>query len=95
MPDEITNFEICGFHKNTEIEISREKKRYFLRIKGYFIAWNSFVVEVTFNTRNRELNFKNNLWALCSVSLFNIFSGYLHFDALIIDALIRGSLRFT
>ena len=38
MPDEITNFEICGFHKNTEIEISREKKRYFLRIKGYFIA---------------------------------------------------------
>ena len=30
-------------------------------IKGYFIAKNSFVAEVTFNTRNRELNFKNTL----------------------------------
>ena len=35
------------------------------------------------NTRNRGLNLKNTLCTLCLVSLFNIFHGYLHFDALI------------
>ena len=30
------------------------KEKFFLHIKGYFIAKNSFVAEVTFNTRNRE-----------------------------------------
>ena len=54
-----------------------------------------FVAEATFNTGNRGLNLKSTLCTLCPVSLFNIFSGYLHFDALIIDALIIGSLRFA
>ena len=61
-PYDIIDFEICGFHKNTKVYISREQRNnYFLRIKGYFISKNSFVVEVTFNTRNRKLNFKNIL----------------------------------
>ena len=60
MPDDIADVEICGFHKNTKNEISQEqRKHYFLCIKGYFIAKNSFKAEVAFNTRNRKLNFKN------------------------------------
>ena len=46
----------------TEIQKSKyleNKQNIFLCIKGYFIAKISFVVEVTFNTRNRELNLKN------------------------------------
>ena len=35
-------------------------------------------------TRNNGLNLKNTLCTLCLVSHFNIFGGYLHFDALII-----------
>ena len=70
MPDDITDFEICEFHKNTKIWISQEqRKHWFLRIECYFIAKNNFVAEVIFNTRNRELNFKNTLWALCPVFL--------------------------
>ena len=47
-----------------------------------------FVAEVTFNTRNRGLNLKNTLCTLCPVPFFHIFSGYLHFDALIIGSQI-------
>ena len=38
---------------------SREQRKHFLSIKGYVTAKNIFVARVTFNTRNRELNFKN------------------------------------
>ena len=31
----------------------------FYAFKGYFIAKNSFIAEVVFNTSNREVNFKN------------------------------------
>ena len=54
--DDVTDFEICGFHKNTKISISREqniifsskKKNHQLHIKRYFMTKNSFVAEVTF-----------------------------------------------
>ena len=53
--DDVTDFEICGFHKSTKIQISRErnifssnKKNHLLHIKGYFMARNSFVAEVAF-----------------------------------------------
>ena len=57
--DDVTDFEICQFHKSTKIQKSRErniiftsnKKNHYLRIKGYFIAKNSFVAEVTFNKK--------------------------------------------
>ena len=55
--DDVTDFEICEFHKNTKISISREqniifssnKKIHQLHIKCYFMTKNSFVAEVTFN----------------------------------------------
>ena len=68
MTSQILKF--VNFTKTKKIYISRylEKERniiFFqiktLHIKGYFIAKNSFVVEVTFNTRSRELNLKNTL----------------------------------
>ena len=104
MPDDVTDSETCKFHKNSKIQISRyhkneqnktNKKIHELHFMDCFIAKNSFVAELTFNTRNRELNLEITLGALCPVSLFNIFSCYLHFDAQIIDVLIRDSLRFA
>ena len=53
------------------------------------------VVEATFNTGNRGLNLKNTLCTLCPFSLFYIFSGYLHFDALIIDGMTIGSISIA
>ena len=54
--DDVTDFEICRFHKNTKILISQElnifssnKKIHSLNTKGYFMTKNSFVVEVPFN----------------------------------------------
>lgn len=44
---------------------------------NWYIIWKV-------NSRNSGLNLKNTLYTLCLVSLFNSFSGYLHFDALII-----------
>ena len=45
--DDVEDFEICGIHKNTEIQMSRErnifssnKKILQLHIKGYFMAKN-------------------------------------------------------
>ena len=49
------------FTKTQKLNILRTKKTFFLHIKGYFISKNSFVAEVTFNTRNRELNIQNTL----------------------------------
>ena len=50
----------ADFTKIQESKYLKNKGNIFLLIKGYFIAKNSFVVEVTFNTENRELNLKNN-----------------------------------
>ena len=61
MPDGITDFEIFGFTKTGTSQYLENKENIFLRIKGYFITTNSFVAEVTFNTRNRELSFKITL----------------------------------
>ena len=44
----VTDFKICGFHKNPKIEISQEQKIYQLDIKGYFITENSFAPKVIF-----------------------------------------------
>ena len=85
------------------LDFTKTQKSKYLESKENIIFYTSratllqkvaFVTEVIFNTRNRELNFKNTLWTLCPVSLFNVFSGYMRFDALIIDILIRGSLSF-
>ena len=50
MADDITDFEICGFHTN-----------FFYASRATLLEKNSFVMEVTFNTRNKELNFKTPL----------------------------------
>ena len=48
--DDVTDFAICGFHKNTKINIylENETRNNQLHIKDYFMAKNTFVVEVTF-----------------------------------------------
>ena len=83
----LTTLEILksvDFTKIQESKYLKNKGNIFLRIKGYFIVKkNSFVVEVTFNTENRELNLKRTAFEHCPV------------NALIIDALIRGSLIFA
>ena len=50
-----------GFTKTQKSKYLENKENIFLWIKGYFIAKNSFVVEVIFNTRYRELELKNSL----------------------------------
>ena len=58
--DDVTDFEICAFHRNTKIQISRERNIFpslNKHIKGYFTAKNSFAAEVTFN-RRKKLNFE-------------------------------------
>ena len=54
---DVADFEICGFHKNAELSISRERNTIFLQIKKfisyksramYVMAKNSFVAELTF-----------------------------------------------
>ena len=77
---------LCISQKHKNLNISRTNKIFFLHIRGNFIAKNSFVAEETFNTRNRKSNLKSILWTLCHVSLSNIYSGYLHFAALIMEA---------
>ena len=55
--DNITDFEIWGFHINTKMQISQKqniifcsnKKIHWLHIKGYFMAKNILVMKVTFN----------------------------------------------
>ena len=97
--DDVTDFEICRFKKKTQKSRYLENETFFFQIKKSLITHkrllHCFVAETTFNTGNRRLNLKNALCTLCSVFLFNIFSGYLHYDTLIIDALITGSLRFA
>ena len=54
--DDVTDFEICGFHKRTKtyilrvqnIVFSSNKKIHKLHITGYFMAKNSCVADVTF-----------------------------------------------
>ena len=68
--DGMIDFEICGFHKNTKIQISCErniifssnKKIHQLHAKGNFMAKNSFAVEVTF----KELLFRmQGIFGVC------------------------------
>ena len=33
--DDITDCEICGFHKNTKIQTSQERNTFFLQIKKF------------------------------------------------------------
>ena len=61
MPDDIADFEIGGFHENTKIQISREQTKHFFTHQGLLYCKNSFVVVVTFNTRNSEQNLKNTI----------------------------------
>ena len=36
MPAAVTDFEICGFHKNTKIQVSQKRmKHYFFQIKKF------------------------------------------------------------
>ena len=61
-PDDATDFEICGFYKNTRILKSWErniifssnKKSHQVHIKGYFMTKNSFAAEVTFKIPSWE-----------------------------------------
>ena len=80
------NLKSVYFTKTQKSKYLENKQNIFLHIRGYFIAKNSFVAEETFNTRNRKSNLKSILWTLCHVSLSNIYSGYLHFAALIMEA---------
>ena len=52
--NDVTDFEICWFHKKTKISISWGQDIIFLQIKkftkGYFMTKNSFVADVTFNS---------------------------------------------
>ena len=73
------------FTKAQKSKYLENKENIFYASRATLFAKNSFVVEVTFNTRNRELNFRNTLWTLWPVSLYNIFSVCLHVDTLIID----------
>ena len=36
--DDVTDFRICGFHKNTKIVISRERNIFFFKQKNSLIA---------------------------------------------------------
>ena len=89
----------ADFRKTQKSRYLGNETLFFLNNKNSLITHqrllHCFAAEATFNTGNRELNFKNTHCTLCPVSLFNIFSVYLRFDALIIDALIIGSLRFA
>ena len=83
----------AGFIKAQKSRYLENETLFFLKQKNSLITHqrllHCFVAEATFNTGNRGLNLKNTLCTLCSVSFCHVFSGYLHFDALII-----GSLRF-
>ena len=54
--DDVTDLEICGFHKNTNSRYLKKKTLFLLQIKknhlsyieDYFMAKNSVAVEVTF-----------------------------------------------
>ena len=71
--DDITDYEICGFHKNTKprylenetFVLLQMKKIHLLHIKGYFMAKNTFVAELTFKVLQRSKNAKD----VCDVSL--------------------------
>ena len=62
--DDVTGFKICGFHKNTKMQISLErnpiassnKKNHQLHIKGYFMTKISFEAEVTFKKIINQTN---------------------------------------
>ena len=71
--DYVTDFEICGCHKSTKIQITRERnifssnKETLSTHQGLLYDKNSFVEEVTFKNKNSfvaEVPFKNNFSSL-------------------------------
>ena len=70
--------------------LENEQNIFLKKISNYTsratLMQKKFIVEVTYNTRNRELNFKNTFSTLCPLFLFHIFNSYMYFDTLITDA---------
>ena len=55
--DDVTNFEVCEFTKNTRTQISWERNIFSINIKGCNMAKKSFVKKVTFNRFFSKLKF--------------------------------------